>query len=210
MNQFCSIEKLERTHRCDERTTTKSRGAHSLAVDSNNLLIIFLIDDDSTSLHQAFQGIFVLVILTIGKEGFHIDSFADNILDLVTPTGSFDISRKGPLADTPMLDATFAPSLSIMTRHVPTAPIGLTRHLTKVAATAGIICTAQIYTNVMGTTVALATFTIPGSGIPCQGHVLRRTCLQGSSKNIQMRRQTVVWLLVGGGDKDHSRKGKQE
>ena len=140
-----------------------------------------------------------------------MDSFADDILDLVAPTRSFDIFSKGPLTDTPMLDATVPVSRSIMTRHVPTTtPIALTRHLTKVAA-CGSIGTAQIYTNVMGAMVVLATFTMPGSGVPGQGHALRRTCLQGLSIDIQMRRQMiVVWLLVGGGsDNDHRQKGKQ-
>jgi hypothetical protein len=181
-----------------------------LSFDANNLLIILRtrstitsttrpIGDNSTSFHQAFQGMVILVILSIGKESLNMDGFADDILDLVAPTRSFDIFRKGPLTDTPMLDAAFAlsgvsiVSISMVTRHVPTtAPIGLTRHLTKVAAAAGNIRTVQSYTNMMGTMVVLSTCTIPSSGVPRQGHSLQRTRLQGSSIDIQMRRQRVV------------------
>lgn len=151
-----------------------------------------MMNDDSTSFHQAFQSMRVLIvdILSIGKESLHMDSFADDILNLVTPTSSFDISRKGPLTDTPMLNAAFGCRriISIMTRHVPTAaPIGLTGNLTKVAAAStGIIRTIQIDTNVMRTMIVLPTRTIPSSRIPRQGHAWQRTRLQGSSVNIQM------------------------
>ena len=72
----------------------------------------------------------------VGFDCLVVDAVTDNFLDLVTPTSILNITSKGPLADTPVLDGTVpivVAAVASVTLHARAGtPVALSSDTTKV------------------------------------------------------------------------------
>jgi hypothetical protein len=102
----------------------------------------------------------------------HIDGLACHVLNLAATTRIPNVTRKGPLTNTPVLYRTFGVGI-LVAGHDGAAPIRLTGDFAKVAPSGA----TEVDANMMGTRIIVIINTMTISCPPSQGHPARRARL---------------------------------
>jgi hypothetical protein len=129
-------------------------------------------DIQSTSFRQAGQDIIISSIRLVGIHRLPIDGFACHVLNLAATTRLPNVTRKGPLTNTPILYRTFGVSI-LVAGHGGAAPIRLTGDCAEVTPSGA----TEVNANMMGTSIVVIINTMTISCPPSQGHPVRRAHL---------------------------------